>query len=110
MRKGLKGIMYTITSHSKYDDGSEHSFLVRITPDLEFARKLMQSIYDDAERHRETRIATYSDPVWKDEEHCILEVKSTIYCGWMKSVTTETFYLGDEYDKNYLSDKPWVLE
>lgn len=103
-------LMYTITSHSKYSDGSERSFVCRITPDLEFAKKLMQSIYDDAANHRETRIGTYSDPVWKDDEHRILEVKNTIRVGWMTSVTTETFYLGDEWAENYLSDKEWVLE
>lgn len=105
-----KGLVYTITSHSKYSDGSERSFICRITPNLEFAKKLMQSIYDDAANHREARIGTYSDPVWKDDEHRILEVKNTICVGWMSSVTIETFYLGSEFKKNYLSDKPWILE
>lgn len=102
--------MYTITSHSKYSDGTERSFLIRITPNLEFARKLMQSIYDDAARKCEMRIGTYSDPVWKDDGHRVLEVKNTIRIGWSAYVTIETFYLGDELKKNYLSDKPWVLE
>lgn len=106
----MKGLVYTITSHCKYSDGSEHSFLCRITPNLEFAKKLMQSIYDDAAKNRETRIGTYSDPVWKDNEHRILEVKNTICAGWMSLVTIETYYLDSEYDKNYLNDKPWILE
>ena len=105
-----KNLMYTITSHSKYSDGTEYSFICRITPDLEFAKKLMQSIYDDAANHRVTRAGTYSDPVWKDDEHRVIEVKNTICVGWMTSVTTETFYLGDEWTENYLSDKPYVLE
>ena len=105
-----KGLVYTITLHSKYSDNSEYSYLCRATPDLEFAKKLMQSIYDDAAIHRKTRVGTYSDPVWKDDEHRILEVKNTIRVGWMSSVTVETYYLSGGYDKNYLSDKPWVLE
>ena len=41
--------LYTITCNSKYNDGTERSYLIRITSDYEFAKYLMQTIYDEAE-------------------------------------------------------------
>lgn len=31
-------ILYTITCNSKYNDGTERSYLIRITPNYEFAK------------------------------------------------------------------------
>lgn len=55
-------ILYTITCNCKYNDNTERSYLIRITPDYEFAKNLMQSIYDKAENNVETKYSTYSDP------------------------------------------------
>lgn len=56
-----KEILYTITCNSKYNDGTKRSYLIRITSDYEFAKNLMQTIYDEAENNVETKFSTYSD-------------------------------------------------
>ena len=61
--------LYTITCNSKYNDGTERSYLIRITPDYEFAKHLMQTIYDEAEKNVEPKFSTYSDPKWLDNNH-----------------------------------------
>ena len=79
--------------------------------DLEDAKKLMQSIYDDAAANRMGRYAKYSDPKWLDENHRTLQIKSDINInGWLHSVTVETYHLSDEWEDNIFSNKTWILD
>ena len=47
--------LYTITCNCKYYDGTERSYLIRITSDYEFAKHLMQTIYEEAENNVENK-------------------------------------------------------
>ena len=106
-----KKLWYVITCHHKHELGREESFLIRMVKDLEEAKKLMQSIYDDAANNRMGRYAKYSDPKWLDENHTTLQITSDISInGWLHSVTIETFHLSDEWESNIFSNKTWILD
>lgn len=105
-------ILYTITCNSKYNDGTERSYLIRITPDYEFAKKLMQNIYDSAEKNVETKFGIYSDPKWLDmldDSHRTIQVTNTCNCFGIKQVVTEVYTLNNEWSSNIYSKNDWIL-
>ena len=105
-------LWYVITCHHKHvQTESESTFLVRIVKTLDEAKKLMQSIYDDAEAHRTGRLGVeYSDPKWLDENHYQLQVKADINInGWLHSTTIETYDLHDDWNFNIFSNEPYIL-
>lgn len=106
-----KKLWYVITCHHKHEQtGRECSFLVRLVEDLETAKKLMQSVYNDAEAGRLGKHGgKYSNPKWIDEKHQTLQVTADINInGWLHSTTTETYHLSDEWESNIFDDKPWI--
>lgn len=105
-------LWYVITCHHKHVQlGTESSFLIRLVDNLETAKELMQSIYDDAQEGRAFKYGIkFSNPEWKDEEHRTLQVTSDIAVGYAHSITIETYHLSDEWDFNVFSNKPWILE
>ena len=104
-----KELLYTITCNCKYNDGKERSYLIRITPDYEFAKNLMQTIYDEAEQNVETKIGTYSDPKWLDDKHRTIQVTNTCHCLGVKQVVTEVYTLNNEWSSNIYSENDWIL-
>ena len=102
-------ILYTITCNSKYNDGTERSYLIRITSDYEFAKHLMQTIYDEAEKNVETRYSTYSDPKWLDDNHRNIQVTNTCHYFGIKQVVTEIYTLNSECSSNIYSKNDWIL-
>ena len=104
-----KELLYTITCNSKYNDGKERSYLIRITPDYEFAKNLMQTIYDEAEKNVETKFGTYSDPKWLDNNHRTIQVTNTCYCFGIKQVVTEVYTLNSDWSFNIYSKDNWIL-
>lgn len=102
-------ILYTITCNSKYNDGTERSYLIRITPDYEFAKNLMQTIYDEAEKNVETKFSTYSDPKWLDDNHRTIQVTNTCHYLGIKQVVTEVYTLNNEWSSNIYSKNDWIL-
>lgn len=109
-----KKLWYVITCiHEHVQTNSKSSFLVRLVEDLDSARQLMQSIYDDAKAGRTGRYGIkYSNPEWLDgNKHQTLKVTSDINInGWLHSTTIETFHLSDEWEDNIFSNKTWVLD
>lgn len=108
-----KKLWYVITCHHKHVQlGSENTFLVRMVDDFQNAKKLMQSIYDDAKEERVAKFGgKYSNPKWLDDKHLRLEVTHDINInGWLHSTTTEVYELSDEWDFNVFDNKPWILD
>lgn len=101
--------LYTITCNSKYNDGTERSYLIRITPDYEFAKNLMQTIYNEAEKNVETKYSTYSDPKWLDDNHRTIQVTNTCHCLGIKQIVTEVYTLNNEWSHNIYSNNDWIL-
>ena len=101
--------LYTITCNCKYNDGTERSYLIRITSDYEFAKHLMQTIYDEAENNVETRYSTYSDPKWLDNTHRTIQVTNTCHYFGIKQVLTEVYTLNIECSSNIYSKNDWLL-
>ena len=111
MKKGK--LWYVITClHKHVQLGEESSHLVRLVKDLETAKELMQSIYDDATVGRLGRFGIkYSDPKLLDEEHYTLQITADINInGWLHSTTTEIYHLSDDWNDNIFSNKSWILE
>lgn len=104
-----KELLYTITCNNKYSDGKENSYLIRITSDYEFAKNLMQTIYDEAEKNIKTKFGTYSDPKWLDDNHRTIQVTYTCHCLGVKQVVTEVYTLNDEWSSNIYSKNGWIL-
>lgn len=102
-------ILFTITCNSKYNDGTERSYLMRITSDYEFAKNLMQSIYDEAENNTKNKFSTYSDPKWLDDNHRTIQVTNTCHCLGVKEVVTEVYTLNNEWSSNIYSKNGWIL-
>ena len=102
-------ILYTITCNSKYNDGTERSYLIRITSDYEFAKHLMQTIYDEAENNVETKFGTYSDPKWLDNNHRTIQVTNTFHCLGIKQVLIEVYTLNSDCSSNIYSKNDWIL-
>lgn len=108
-----KKLWYVITCHNKHvQTGDECSFLVRLVKDLEEAKKLMQSVYDDAKAGRLSKHGVkYSDPKWLTETHTTLQVTADINInGWLHSTTTEIYQLSDEWDSNIFNNKSWIID
>lgn len=101
--------LYTITCNSKYNDGTERSYLMRVTSDYEFAKNLMQTIYDEAKKNVETKFSTYSDPKWLDDNHRTIQVTNTCNCFGIKQVVTEVYTLNNEWSSNIYSKNDWIL-
>ena len=101
--------LYTITCNSKYNDGTEHSYLIRITSDYEFAKYLMQTIYNEAEKNVEPRYSTYSDPKWLDDSHRTIQVTNTCHCLGIRQIVTEVYTLNSECSSNIYSKNDWIL-
>ena len=101
--------LYTITCNSKYNDGTEHSYLIRITSDYEFAKYLMQTIYNEAEKNVEPRYSTYSDPKWLDDSHRTIQVTNTCHCLGIRQIVTEVYTLNNEWSSNIYSKNDWIL-
>lgn len=104
-----KEILYTITCNSKYNDGTERSYLMRVTSDYKFAKNLMQTIYDEAEKNVETNFSTYSDPKWLDDNHRTIQITNTCHCLGVKQVVTEVYTLNNEWSSNVYSKNGWIL-
>lgn len=102
-------ILYTITCNTKRSDGTERSYLIRITSDYEFAKNLMQTIYDEAEKNIEIKFSTYFDPKWLDNKHRTIQVTNTCNCFGIKQVFTEVYTLNDEWSSNIYSKNDWIL-
>ena len=100
--------IYTITLNVKYNDGTERSYLKRITPDKHLAEELMQSVYDDADKHRDTKFGTFSNPEWLDEEHTTLKVLCTCYAGYLGVKFIETYSLCEDWEENIYSKQVWI--
>lgn len=109
MEKNRK-VLYTITVNVEYNDGTQMSYVTRITPDEEFAKSLMQSIYDDAENKRSTKVGVYSNPEWVDENHNVLKVLCTCGVGYMSVEFPHTYTLNAEWEDNVFSKQTWVLD
>ena len=108
-----KKLWYVITCHHKHEQlGTECSFLVRLVDNIETARELMQSVYDDAEAGRCGKHGVkYSNPKWLDEEHYTLQIMADINInGWLHSTTTEIYHLSDDWNDNIFSNKSWILD
>lgn len=105
-----KKTVWVITFNVKYNDGTEKSYIERITKSKAFARELMQSVYDDALHQRDGRFGTPSDPQWLDEEHTVLQCNSTIYCGYLRVKSVYTYHLYQEYADNIYSRKCYVID
>ena len=108
-----KELWYVITCHHKHvQTGNECSFLVRLVKDLDSAKKLIQSVYDDAEAGRTGKHGVrYSDPQWLNEKRTTLQVTADINInGWLHSTTTEVYHLSDEWDSNIFDSKPWIID
>ena len=108
-----KKLWYVITCHQKHEQtGEECSFLCRLTDSLEAAKKLMQSVYDDAEAGRCGRHGVkYTAPKWLNDNHTTLQVTADINInGWLHSITTETYHLSNEWDSNIFDNKPWIID
>ena len=101
--------LYTITCNSKYYDGTERSYLIRITSDYEFAKHLMQTIYDEAENNVETKFGTYSNPKWLDDNHRTIQVTNTCHYLGIRQVVTEVYTLNSECSSNIYSKNDWIL-
>ena len=101
--------LYTITCNSKYNGGAERSYLIRITPDYEFAKNLMQNIYDAAEKNVETKFGTYSNPKWLDDNHETIQVTNTCNYFGIKHVVIEVYTLNNEWSSNIYSKNDWIL-
>lgn len=104
-----KELLFTITCNSRYSDGTERSYLMRVTSDYEFAKYLMQTIYDEAEQNVETKFGTYSDPKWLDDNHRTIQVTNTCHCLGIKQVVTEVYTLNDEWNFNIYSKNGSIL-
>lgn len=104
-----KEILYTITCNSKYNDGTERSYLMRVTSDYEFAKNLMQTIYDEAEKNVETKFSTYSNPKWLDDNHRTIQITNTCHCLGVKQVVIEVYTLNKEWSSNIYSKNDWIL-
>lgn len=102
-------ILYTITCNSKYNDGTERSYLIRVTSNYEFAKHLMQTIYNEAEKNVETKFSTYSNPKWLDDNHRTIQVTNTCHCLGIKQVVTEVYTLNNEWSSNIYSKNDWIL-
>ena len=108
-----KKLWYVITCHHKHEQtGEECSFLCRLTSNLETAKKLMQSVYDDAEAGKLGKHGVkYSAPKWLNDKHTTLKVTADINInGWLHSTTTEIYHLSDEWDSNIFDNKPWIID
>ena len=108
-----KKLWYVITCHHKHVQLNEEStYLVRMVDDLDTARELMQSIYDDAEKGIIGKHGIkYSDPKWLDEKHLKLQITSDINInGWLHSTTTEIYQLSDDWNDNIFSNTSWILD
>lgn len=105
-------LLYVITCRHKHvQTGDESSFLVRLVKDLNTAKSLMQSIYDDAESNRVAKFGgRYSSPKWLDDKHLKLQITHDIAVGWMHSTTTEIYELSDEWNFNIINNKPYILD
>lgn len=104
-----KELLYTITCNSKYNDGTERSYLMRVTSDYEFAKNLMQNIYDGAEKNIEIKFSTYSNPKWLDSNHRTIQVTNTCHYLGIKQVLTEVYTLNKEWSSNVYSKNDWIL-
>ena len=113
VREKKKKLWYVITCHHKHVQlGSESTFLTRLVRDLDTAKELMQSIYDDAAAGRVGKHGIkYSDPKWLDDNHYKVQITSDINInGWLHSTTIETFEIHDDWNFNIFSDKSYILE
>lgn len=97
--------VFVITSHTKYNDGSERSYLLRICSDQEFAEELLQTEYDDAtERHQDKYGTVHCEPEWLDEKHYTLRTKNIT--GGV--VSYSTISLNAEWEENIYSKCMWL--
>ena len=103
-------LIYTITVNTEYNDGTQRSYVKRITTDRELAESLMQSVYDDAKEGRSTKVGVYSNPEWIDEKHTVLKVLCTCYIGYMSIKYPETYSLNREWESRLYSEQTWILE
>ena len=104
-----KELLYTITCNCKYNDGTERSYLMRVTSDYEFAKNLMQSIYDEAENNAETKYSTYSNPKWLDNNHRTIQITNTCHYFGIKQVLTEVYTLNKDCSSDIYSKTGWIL-
>lgn len=108
-----KKLWYVITClHKHVQLNEESTYLIRMVDDLDTARELMQSIYDDAEKGIIGKHGVkYSDPKWLDEKHLKLQITSDININsWLHSTTTEIYQLSDDWNDNIFSNTSWILD
>lgn len=99
---------WIITKNVEYPNSPQTSYPVRICKDEYFAKELLQSVFDDAKQHCDTKFGTYSNPIWMNEEKTLLKVDCTCYVGWMKYQTIETYHITPCDNDNLFSKQIWI--
>lgn len=96
--------VFVITSHTKYNDGSERSYLLRICADQKSAEDLLQSAYDDAARKCQDKCGTiHSDPEWLDKHTLKMKNNTGGVISW------DVISLNSEWEENIYSKQMWLL-
>lgn len=102
-------IIYVITLHVTDCKGKTTSYLERITESLEFAKKVMQRLYDDATEGRRGKLSTLSDPEWLDERHTELKITVTTGNRFFNVKETNVYHLTNDMESNIFSPYSWSL-
>lgn len=104
----MKNLKFIISVIQEYQDGTKKSFLVRICDTREEADNLLSRLYEEAKRENVGRYSRVSDPMWLDDHHTELQIKSTMWCGGFSTTTKETYFLSDDWEKNIYSKNGWI--
>lgn len=97
--------VFVITLHTKYNDGSGRSYLLRICSDQKFAEELLQTEYDDATERRQDKYGTvHCEPEWLDEKHHTLRIKNIT----RGVVCYSTISLNADWEENIYSKQMWL--
>lgn len=98
---------WIITKNVEYPNNEPSaSYPLRICESETFAKELLQSVFDDANKNRWTKFGTYSNPIWLNDE--TLQVKCTCRIGWMTFQTTETYHITPCDNDNLFSKQIWI--
>ena len=103
-----KKILYTITVGVKYNNNSERNFLMRITPDIESAKRLLRKVYEDAQNNKNTICGKLSNPKWLNESHTMLKITRICYIHYTRREATEIYCINVELKDNIYSEKELV--
>lgn len=104
----MKNLKFIISVLQEYQDGTKKSFLVRICDTREEADNLLSCLYEEAKNKNMGRHSQVSDPMWLNDHHTELQIKSTMWCGGFSTTTKETYFLSDDWEKNIYSKNGWI--